>query len=372
MARSDVNSLIERFDREFDSSFEAAAAQQRGAFLKAFPLSKLKRLTIDEYVIGKGLASFCAYVEPKTALWANILGATSFKFGIYFGRTKSDETRRYRFVESKFGSTKDEAFTAVKEALVRLVSDGRSLRFGDVDLNPLSQMFKAKILSLYFPDAYLNVCSREHITELADELGRDEGWTSELQHFLLQAKLQNPKTRSWSNPKFMAFLYNVYLPHLNKPKHLKGSRKREPPRIDIDEMLERRRQVGETSELYALKWEKERLRGLGYSNLVKQIGDHRDRPGHGYDFSSHSAPNIKRYIEVKTAGRNWEGTGIRFFLSLHEHEVSKRPEWRDRYYFYLVYYEDSVPVRVEEWAAAELYDTCEFGPNGYVVALSRE
>lgn len=372
MAQSNLDTLIDKYNRDFDTSFEAAAAQQRGAFLIAFPLRKLSKLTIDEYVIGKGLPSFCAYVEPKTALWANILGATSLKFGIYFGKTKSDALLRYRFAEGKFGHSKDAAFGAIKEALLQLVKDGSALRFEEIDRNPLSQMFKAKILSLYFPEKFLNVCSSEHIEDLASKLGRDDGWISERQNFLLQVKLRNPKTKNWSNPKAMAFLYNTYLGSLNKPMHLKGSRKREAPKIDIDEMLERRKQIGKTSELYALKWEKERLLGLGYNKLVKKIEDCRHRPGYGYDFSSHSESDVKRFIEVKTAGKNWKGVGIRFFLSQNEHEVSKKVGYSDQYYFYLVYYEDLVPVKVEEWPAAELYETCEFGPNGYVVALNTE
>ncbi len=63
---------------------------------------------------------------------------------------------------------------------------------------------------------------------------------------------------------------------------------------------------------------------------------------------------------------------IRFFLSLNEHKISEKPENRDHYYFYLVYYQDGVPIRVEEWLAAELYESCKFGPNGFVIALSRD
>jgi hypothetical protein len=47
--RSDFSRLTDTHNRDFDTSFEAAAAQQRGAFLKAFPLSRLKKLTIDDY-----------------------------------------------------------------------------------------------------------------------------------------------------------------------------------------------------------------------------------------------------------------------------------------------------------------------------------
>jgi uncharacterized protein DUF3883 len=371
MVRSDFNALVEKHNREFDSSFEDAAEQQRGAFLEAFPLSKLQTLTLNQYVIGKKSPTFCTYVEPKTRLWANILGATSLKFGIYYGKTKSDAARRYRFVEGKFGGTKAEAFKAVKGALLQLIDDGRSSRFERIDGNPLSQMFKAKILSLYFPDKYLNVCSKDHIIILADELDLDEGWTSERQHLLLEEKFSRARTREWSNPKFMTFLYNTYIRPANDPMHLKGSRKRKPPKLDIDDMLERRNKIGKTSEEYALKWERQRLRSVD-SNLVKQIDDCRNRPTTGYDFSSFTDPGTVRYIEVKTAGRNWGDEGFRCFLSETEYEISKDPAFRDEYYFYLVYYKDNKPFDLLAVRATEFYQDCNFSPNGYVLAFNRE
>jgi hypothetical protein len=115
------------FNRRFDSSYEDVAAQCRGAFLLAFPVKGLRKLTLDDYVIGKGTPSFCTYVEAKTKPWANILVATAMKFGIYFGKTKSDQTMRYRFL--KRFSTKEEAFGSVKANLLALIDAGRSQRF---------------------------------------------------------------------------------------------------------------------------------------------------------------------------------------------------------------------------------------------------
>jgi len=284
---------------------------------------------------------------------------------------KSDSARRYRLVESKFGATKEEAFAAVKSALLDLVAAGRSLKFEEIDENPLSQMFKAKILSLYFQDKFLNICSKDHIADLASELGIEETWISEQQHLLLQAKLDNPITRGWSNPKFMTFLYNTYIRSRSKRMHLKRVISRKPPTIDIDEMLEHRKRIGKMSEEYALKWEKERLNGLGFRTLIRDIKDRRAAPGYGYDFLSHTQPNDERYIEVKTAGRNLAGNGFRFFLSETERAISKKPECADRYYFYLVYYKDGEPSYLEEWKAAEMYENSELGPNGYVVKFDR-
>jgi hypothetical protein len=79
-----------------------------------------------------------------------------------------------------------------------------------------------------------------------------------------------------------------------------------------------------------------------------------------------------RYIEVKTAGRNWADEGFRCFLSETEYEISKDPAFRDEYYFYLVYYKDNKPFDLLAVRAAEFYEDCNFSPNGYVLAFNRE
>jgi hypothetical protein len=363
---------LKEFSQRFDNSFEDVAAQCRGAFLRAFPMSRLKDLTLDDYVIGKGTPSFCTYVEAKTKPWANILGATAIKFGIYFGKTKSDASMKYRW-QRRF-STKEKAFAGMKTSLLDLLDAGRSQRFSEIDHIEISQNFKAKILSLYFPELYLNVCSREHIEALSMELGIPENLpVSEQQHLLLQAKRENPVTSSWSNPKFMTFLYNSYIRPNDKQEHVSERRKTNHRRVDINEMLENRKRIGELSEAFALKWEKDRLRGAGHRDLVKLIEDRRDKPGYGYDFLSHSEPGKERLIEVKSAGRIRTSPGFRFFLSEHEHKTSRTAHARDSYYFYLVFFDqEGSPNDLRAWKADELYAVSDLGPNGYVVSFDWE
>lgn len=76
---------IAQFDAAYNSSHEDKARQTRGVFIQRFPPYTLQKLTLDEYVVGHGNASFCNLVESGTKEWANIQGATSFKFGIYYG-----------------------------------------------------------------------------------------------------------------------------------------------------------------------------------------------------------------------------------------------------------------------------------------------
>jgi hypothetical protein len=332
----------------------------------------LSKLKLDDYVIGKRTPTFCTHIEVNTKPWASILGATAFKFGIYFGRTRAESRKKYRFSE-RFGSRADQAFANVKRALVDVVEAGRSLDFEAVDRNPLTQMFKAKILSLYLPDKFLNVCSKEHIETLAVELGyRGVSFVSQQQHLLLEAKLSHPLTERWSNPKAMTFLYNTFIHEPKERMHLRGQRKkRNPPKIDIEQILENRKRIGEMSERYAKRWERERLRGFGVTR--PRIDDLRKNPSCGYDFLSHDRDRKKRYIEVKTAGRNRIEGGYRFFLSDTQKTISQKNEFSDEYYIYLVYYsDDGKPNDLEEWKAVDLYAISEFSPSGYIVSFERE
>ena len=362
---------LQAFDQAYDVTHEDIAAQTRGAFLKAFPVSGLPKIRLDDYVIGHQTPTFCAHVEVKTRPWANIQGATSQKFGIYFGRTKSDAKKTYRFTR-KFGATREDAFRSVKDALLALIHLGNAneIDFKAIDENPLSQMFKAKILSLYFPNRFLNVCSAEHLKLLGAELGYVEDQpVSEYQHRLLQEKLSNKTTREWSNPKFMAFLYDTYV-HADRESVMtvQKPRKRAHRKVNFEDIQNQRDAIGKAAEEFALDWEKHRLEGVGLPLLISKIEDRRDRPGYGYDFLSHTDSRQQRYIEVKSVGKLPNGEGHRFFLSDNERAVSESAAHRRGYFFYLVFFgRDGKPEELRPICAEELYPRCEVSPASYVV-----
>lgn len=356
------------FEKAFDPTRENSALQTRGGFIDAFPISRLRNLALKDYVIGLKKPTFCYWVEPKTRAWAVIQGGTAFKFGIYFGRTKSDPKKFYR-CSSKFGSAKTPTFKAVRSALTELVALGgqKDIDFAAIDANPLSQMFKAKILSLYFPDKFLNICSQEHLEMFATTLGfPDAGYASECQHLLMDAKMVDPITRKWSNPKFMEFLYAEYFPeHHSFGPAVRKPKKRRPGTVNFDELQKAWSEIGKKSEAYALKWEKDRLKGADLADLVKKIDDRRNRPGYGYDFLSFSSRGVNRYIEVKTVAKVKSG-GHRCFVSETEHNVSKSPEHSTEYFFYLVSLgKDGKPASVTAVRADEQYKASELVPVAY-------
>lgn len=371
-AQSNLNTAALRaFDAAYDTTREDLAFQVRGEFLRAFPKENLDRLSLDQYVIGHQKPTFCTHVEVKTRSWAIIQGSTSSKFGIYFGKTKSDPKKIYRFTR-KYGETKEGAFRAVKTALLELVGLGgeNNLDFSAIDANPLSQMFKAKILSLYYPERFLNVCSAEHLALLGAELGFAEDLpASEYQHLLLQAKMANPITKDWRNPKFMAFLYDTYVHAEREPAStVQKPRKKACRKVNFEDVQDQRDAIGKAAEDYALKWEQERLDGANLGHMIPKIEDRRDRPGYGYDFLSFSSAKQRRFIEVKSVGKLPGGEGHRFFLSDNEHSISKSADQGGAYYFYLVFFNsDGKPTDLRPILASALYELADMVPASYVV-----
>jgi hypothetical protein len=364
---------LAKFDSEYDTSHEDAAWQARGVFIKRFPRHSLPNLTLEGYVAGHQSPSFCNLVESGTKVWANIQGATSLKFGIYFGRTKSDPTRKYRFAE-KFGKTMEDAFGAVKTALLDLVASGSKQHpdFARIDANPLSQMFKAKILSLYYPKRFLAVCSAEHLEMLGNEMGFARGLpASQYQDLLLDAKQADATTSKWTEPKFMAYLYKVYVrADRTVESPIKKPRAKAHRRVDFEEMQRQRQEIGRKAEEYALHWEKERLVGAELEHLVSKLDDRRDRPAYGYDFLSHSTDNEPRFIEVKCVAKLSDG--FRFFLSDNEQQTSVSADHRNGYYFYLVFFNGKAqPIELLAVMAQRLYAKADMTASSYEVRFDK-
>jgi hypothetical protein len=365
---------LDSFEAEFDTEREDLALQSRGAFLKAFPLKRLPDLSIETYVIGLQSPTFCSYVEAKTRYWAAIQGSPAFKFGIYFGLRKPNPNKQYHWTR-KFGTSAEGAFISVKAALLNLVREGArpSPDFAAIDKNPLSQMFKAKILSLYFPERFLAICSKEHLEVIGGEVGLPETrWWSEIQNGLIDVKADNLVTNIWSNPKFMRFLVDTYVPKKHKPPEAaRKPRKKAHRKVNFEDIQNQRGVIGKRAEDFALKWEKDRLIGAGLGHLIDRIEDRRNRPGYGYDFLSHTAAKRPRFIEVKAVSK--QGDLHRFFLSENEHSVSLSLEHHGAYYFYLVSFDgEGQPREVTPRPATSLYPAVQIAPASYTVLVDLE
>jgi hypothetical protein len=356
-------SELSAFDAQYDSTIEDDALCLRGEFLRTFPIRLLTNMTLDEYVIGRNEPTFCYYIEVRTKKWANIVGSTALKFGIYYGKTKSDPKMKYRF-SKKFGKTPNRAFTSIKNSLIELINLGsaKTPDFELIDKNKLSQMLKAKVLSLYFPNKFINVCSGEHLEEFAELFGLvGYRYLSEIQHELLNFKNNNNITREWSNPKFMLFIYR---------RQQGGAGESKFKKIDLEKLLDRRNEIGKAAEKFALAYEKDRLLGAEYGTLIERIEDCRAKLGCGYDFLSFNSDREgdHRKIEVKAISALNKHGIYRFFISENELKVAESSDNKKKYYFYLVKFnEDGKPSHVYTKIGGDLLKTAARTPASYKV-----
>ena len=169
----------------------------------------LNRMTIDEYVLGKGdNTSFCYVVERTLGPLGGILGATSKKFGLYYGKEGKDSTKKYRYKKT-FGKNKDEAFKTVKIELSKLISESIKMSsFIDID-SKFTGMFKYKIIYLYNPKIMIPVFYIEDLKYFATELKlKPKNTYEELQRQLLDYKKKYHK--NISNHDFACILYDTY------------------------------------------------------------------------------------------------------------------------------------------------------------------
>tara|TARA_A100000171_G_C2120364_1_gene140434 strand:+ start:511 stop:1656 length:1146 start_codon:yes stop_codon:yes gene_type:complete len=365
---------IRTFEDAYDEIRDNDACEARGEFIEKFPLSKLGQMKCDDYVIGLQKPTFCHYVESKTAGWAQIRAATAYKFGIYYGKTATDSVKKYRSVKRFKADSPEDSFKLVRRALIELVKlgDVAELDFKRIDANQLSQVVKAKILSLYFPDRFINVCSAAHLKKLAGVLKLAPDLpVSEYQHRLVTIKNEDPVTREWTNPKFMQFLYrHVLKVDTDQIDVIRKPRKKSTQKVDWDSILANRGEVGRLAEEYALEWERRRLLGAGLEDLIPSIVDVRDRPGYGFDFISHQNHGKKRHIEVKSISKLPGDQIYRFYLSRNEHEVSSGGEFKDTYYFYLVRFnKDKTPGGVTAMKADKIHVDSDMTPAAFTVRL---
>lgn len=363
----------------------------RSSFTRYFNLNRIMNMQIDDYVAGVELPekgyNFCYALERQLDGLGRIIGATAFKFGVYYGRTQSDDNYEYRYTK-KFGDTYQKAFDSVKKTILQLLKAGESENIEAIATNILSPMFKGKILCTYFPDRYLNVFSNDHLNYFLTQFDLDNEeliWSDAVfkREALIEFKNKDEVMRNWSVDLFSNFLYTEYpgrppkegqvtneksdpladyrqpdfpanpLPsfielQISPPnlettnKKTKKTKSRNKP--DYEKEARKLKRLGDRGEKIVMDIERIRLTNAGRLDLLEKI----DRvslksDSFGYDILSFDTDGNKRYVEVK-ATRAKVGTA-NFFFTANELRTAKE---LDNYYIYMVY--DVTSENPKVWA----------------------
>lgn len=145
-------------------------------FLKTWPLEKVEKMSLDEYVNVKDPETFCQNVETKTRPLGSIKGLNSIKFGIYKRGDKkkrpknaiSDDTHSWL---SYFGDKKSNAFESIKSELIKIIESAQRLDFEKIDDIHLHSIFKWKVAFLYSNEGFIPIFKKDALHLIAKNLG---------------------------------------------------------------------------------------------------------------------------------------------------------------------------------------------------------
>ena len=344
------------------------AEKLRLDFVRDFSPAKIQSMQLDDFVIGKGSnnRSFCYRLERETDDLGRILGANAFKFGVYYGSTKTDSTVKYRFA-NKWGTTIEEAFLSVKKEILNLLQSAERKDIDELNNNRLSPMVKGKLLFIYYPDKYAPIYSRDHLEFFTAELNLHANPKSsvEMQRALMEYRATWPMLMEYSVVLFMHFLYQIFpqvkkpsspaaheatslplldqaiagarfidqMPPVTTPKTKMSEKEETAPKIDYIERQKQRKRIGNRGEAIVKSMEEKRLRDEGRPDLaqkIKHISDKSDKEG--YDILSFDADGTSRHIEVKATSASNLDRG--FYISSNELGKSKS---LPNYHIYFVF-----------------------------------
>jgi hypothetical protein len=382
-----------------DSDEWKRAEQLRTNFVADYSLKRIAALSLDEYVIGKGAEnrSFCYRIEREMDILGKIVGSPALRFGIYYGRTKNDPTRRYRYA-SRWGNDSNEAFAAVKQAVVDLLQAAAKGDSAAIDENALSPMFKGKILFLYHPDQFAPIYSKEHLEHFITELDLNGSFECEadMQRALMDYCATWPELKAQPAALYMRLLYDVFGPPdaptttdnaaLSTPMlktavdgaQFIGQMPALPPaavpgssgsqgKINHAARQANTKRIGDRGELVVLALEKQRLIAAGQPKLADDIDYIAERNDFaGYDILSFDEDGTERPIEVKATTAPDLQNG--FYITAKELEKSGELA---NYHLYIVFSALSKSPRVFRMKQPNLKDLgFELEPLNYHVTHS--
>lgn len=136
-------------------------------FRKDFPVSKISKFTIKDYVAGnQNKKSFCYRIERGLRAAGSISGSPVNRFGVYYS-AKEGKLKATKYLNEDV----EKGLETIKSEIITLIESANNLSFDQYDQSLVSNMFKNKILHVYNPDSYLSIYSPEHLVWICDELG---------------------------------------------------------------------------------------------------------------------------------------------------------------------------------------------------------
>lgn len=240
--QSQIQDLIRAFD-ENRTLFapDRLTAQEReklrSEFVSDFSKEKISNLQLDEYVPGKpdpntgavNKSTFCYRLENTMDKLSALGIRSAFDFGVYYNKQnqKYEYKGDYPSAEAIFDKIKTEILTVIEAGeQYHTDHDIQSLSTTLGNYRILPKKVQSKILSVYFPEDFIQIYTLEKIQIILKSFGI----TADIQQnlFLAQAQLleiknKDPLMRQWNIEDFSHFVWESIIHRSSGKKPVVGA-----------------------------------------------------------------------------------------------------------------------------------------------------
>lgn len=376
---------LSEFDYKLDTytSNDQILEDLRENFVNSYPVKYIRnQMTLDDYCEGKGKKdTFCNRLERELIGLGSIKGATASKFGIYYSQEKHKYLINKVWRIPQNNPNLKLSFDKLRNAIADLIELGKAGDEEAIQKHPLATMVKMKILSVYYPDKYLNIFSDRMLNFFTYQFYEDDLSKNlnrfEKQKLLLDLKSEDKAMQNWNNIKYGNYLYHLFPQAFALGKESKEQRQEKyqllTPGIDnktiIKEPIVYEKQavkfnsrkvkkysqgiskidyvqkqktnivIGYTGEKQVLEYERKRL--SNYPDLQRQIKwQSQESDAIGYDILSYDKDGTERQIEVKSTNAQ-PSDKFHFVLTENERQHALK---LTNYWIYYVFSIDNQPT----------------------------
>lgn len=304
--------------------------EARDYFINKFSLSNIMNMSIEQFAIGradideKGRDTFCYLIERSMQNLGDMRGSFVSKFGVWYSKKEQE----YKYTK-KFGKNLEEAFEKIKQEICFLLVSANNNDFEEINKCDITNIFKGKILSTYYPDKYLCIFDEEDVDKFLNVLNIQYDMhqinTLEKKKALLKDYKNNNKLlKDYSDYYFVLFLYITFKKELKtnntisgeidydiefvdfeyiKRHEIKNKNNYRSRETDYERINRNKKDIGNRGENAILRNEVNKLKTLGLNDLAEQV-EICDNDAIGYDINSFDENGNEIHIEVKTNSSN--------------------------------------------------------------------
>lgn len=303
----ELKDLISSFEENYNEN-NNKDEKLRQEFINKFPLEKLPTLELERYALGKQPDNLCWWLEFNTVPLGSIKGGTAIKFKIYY----SNKDNKWIY-PSQFQNVED-AWIELRKSICDFIENFKNEKYellNNYSLISSMNMFKTKLLYMYFPEELLPIYSLEHIQKLLSYFGYSNEDIKDLNMIEANMKLKEVQDsrvefKSWDGLKFMRFLYSSVFSALNKDEN-----------VDKGEIVE------PDEELIA-------------TDIINKVENYIKNQGYNYTYNQLSNLYLSLKTKPFTILAGISGTGkskiIRLLADAIQADytlISVRPDWND-------------------------------------------